>query len=86
MTVILPLSRMIIIINTALLEACKAHNLGVIFELSYFLRWNDLENLASNITYLRNFDSIIAWYIVDESLEYLRMVRELLKMTSKLHL
>ncbi len=51
---------------TVLLNHCETIQMNVIFELSYFLRWNDLEHLAPNITLLRGYSCISTWYIVDE--------------------
>jgi hypothetical protein len=50
----------------ALLNHCETIQMNVIFELSYFLRWNDLEHLSPNITLLREYSCISTWYIVDE--------------------
>ncbi|MFX1511330.1 MAG: hypothetical protein ACFFCQ_01970 [Promethearchaeota archaeon] len=49
-----------------LLNHCQNIGMNVVFELSYFLRWNDLEHLHPNITLLREYSCISTWYLVDE--------------------
>ncbi|MHA2294510.1 MAG: hypothetical protein ACXAEU_15535 [Candidatus Hodarchaeales archaeon] len=49
-----------------LLNDSETMKLQVIYELSYFLRWDDLTNLATNISFLKEYHCIKAWYIIDE--------------------
>lgn len=54
-----------------MLDTCDQENISVIFELSYFLRNEAIENFTQFLPDLIPHPSIYAWYLIDEPYSYI---------------